>query len=176
MNRMTSLSISRSITSSKKGFSLIEIAITIGIIGLLATIVLANTIFARDKARDTKRIADLSQIGRFLTISCYQPSGGETSMDLADLAAELVAANPQYSQYLSSVPQDPSTGTPSQTNYTYIVTPDGDSCALYANLEVESTEVTLFSLTDPAPGGGQGVLQGSSVGPNGTNLYFQYSN
>jgi len=161
---------------SKKGFSLLEILIVIGIIALLATIAFANLIFARDKARDTKRIADISQIGKFITLGCYLPDGGVTSIDLIDLGAEIIAENPQYAKFLSNIPLDPLSGSDSVSNYTYIVTADGSSCALYANIEQEGAKVTLPSLTEPTPGGGQGILQGSSVGPNGTDLYYQYSN
>lgn len=177
MNQMTLSNISKNITlRNKQGFTLLEILVTIGIIGLLSTIVLANVIFARDKARDTKRIADLSQIGRILTFGCYKPSGGETTLDLLDLASELVSENPQYAKYLSNVPKDPRIGNDSVSGYTYIVTMDGASCALYANLERDSEKVTLTSLSDPTPGGGTGVLQGSSEGPNGSRIYYQYSN
>jgi prepilin-type N-terminal cleavage/methylation domain-containing protein len=160
----------------RSGFTLIELTVTIGIIGLLAMFVIANSLFARDKARDTKRIADLSQMGRFLTFSCPKPDGGVTSIDLVDFANELVIKFPQYSGALGNVPKDPSTGSAMQSNYTYIVTPGGGSCALFANLEVEDTDVTLTQLNDPTPGGGQGVLQGSANGVNGTSLYYQYSN
>lgn len=176
MSLMISSSILKQTTSANKGFTLLELTIVIGIIALLVTIVLVNVLPARNKARDTKRIHDLVTIGRFMTFGCYLPNGGATSIDLIDLAAELVIAKPQYSQYLGQVPQDPLSGTGTTSNYTYIVTADSTSCALYANLEQENEDVTLSGLTDPTPGGGQGVLQGSSVGPNGTNLYYQYSN
>lgn len=153
-----------------------ELTIVIGIIGLLVTIVLVSVLPARNKARDTKRIHDLSTIGRFITFGCYQPNGGVTSIDLVDLAAELVVAKPQYSEYLGLVPQDPLTVNETVSGYTYIVTADGASCALYANLERDSEDVTLQALSDPTPGGGKGVLQGSTVGPNGSDLYYQYSN
>jgi len=161
---------------SKKGFSLLEILVVIGIIALLATIAFSNLIFTRDKARDTKRIADISQIGKFITLGCYLPDGGVTSIDLIDLGAELVLANPQYAKFLSNIPLDPLSGGDTISNYKYIVTADGSSCALYANIENENADVTLTALSDPTPGGGQGILQGSSVGSNGTDLYFQFSN
>ena len=126
MNQMILLNTLKKITLRNKGFSLLEVLITIGVISLLMTIVVASLLPARDKARDTKRIADLSQIGRFITFGCFQPtggitSGGVTSIDFADLAAELLIANPQYSNFISQIPQDPSSGSAAQTNYIYIV-------------------------------------------------------
>ena len=43
----------------RKGFTLIELLVVIGIIGLLATIAVAAFGGAQDRAKDTKRIADM---------------------------------------------------------------------------------------------------------------------
>jgi prepilin-type N-terminal cleavage/methylation domain-containing protein len=66
------------------GFSLIEILVVIGIIGVLASVVLIATSGARKKARDVKRKTDLVQMGRFLySSSCYVPESGDGDYDLA---------------------------------------------------------------------------------------------
>ncbi len=160
---------------SRSGFTLIEILVTIAIVGVLASISAVYLVGSRDKARDTKRKADLSQVGRFLSLSCYTPQAGAGDYDLAELAAELAAAYPQYQSFLSNVPRDPKSGNDTQTFYRYVVD-DENRCALYANLEYEQEAVTLTDLTAPTPGGGQGVLASPTVGWNGTNLYFQFSN
>ena len=46
----------------KRGFALIELLITISILGLLASVTLAATSTSRAKARDARRIADIGQI------------------------------------------------------------------------------------------------------------------
>lgn len=158
---------------NKKGYTLVELLVVIGIIGLLATIVVTALIGTRAKARDTKRKSDLTQIGRFLSLSCYVPDAGSGSYDLAVIAEEFKNKNPQYANYFPSV-KDPKTGTDSATNYFYIFSADANKCALYANLENENEKTTL-GITAPAPGGGTGIFSGPP-GPNGANLYFQISN
>ncbi len=50
------------IKNSSKGFTLIELLVVIAIIGILSSVVMASLSSARAKARDTRRISDLSQI------------------------------------------------------------------------------------------------------------------
>jgi hypothetical protein len=89
---------------------------------------------------------------------------------------ELKVKYPQYAQYASLSPKDPRVGTDTQSYYHYIVTSDGQKCALYANLESKDEKVTLTGLSAPTAGGGTGVLQTLSVGWNGTDRYYQISN
>lgn len=158
------------------GFTLIEILVVITIIGILSTFAIVSLSGARAKARDAKRKNDLSTIGRFLSLSCFTPASGAGEYDLVDLVAELILSNPNYSQYLKNVPIDPLSGTVLKSNYNYIVNEDGDKCVLYANLENKNEKITITNLTEPTPGMGAGVLEGTTPGVNNTNIYFQYSN
>ncbi len=157
------------------GFTLVEILVVIAIIGILAGIISLSLFGARDKARDSKRKVEISQIGRLLTLSCYMPDGGAGEYDLMPLAEELRSKYPQYNQYLSAVPKDPKTGTETESKYIYTASSDGKKCAVYANLENMNERVTL-TITTPTPGGGTGVLRAAVSGWNNTPLYFQYSN
>ncbi len=47
---------------TNKGFTLIELLVVIAIIGLLSSVVLASLNTARGKARDAKRVAELSSL------------------------------------------------------------------------------------------------------------------
>jgi prepilin-type N-terminal cleavage/methylation domain-containing protein len=158
----------------RKGFTLIETLVVIAIIGIIASIILISLVSVRNKARDVKRKAEISQIARFLTASCYLPDEGGGDYDLLPIAEELIAKNPQYSQYIKTIPKDPKSGNDTQSGYRYIVSDDGVRCALYANLENSKEPITL-SIVEPTPKGGSGVFKGAN-GPNGTDLYFQYSN
>ncbi|MDO8443465.1 MAG: type II secretion system protein [Candidatus Azambacteria bacterium] len=46
----------------EKGFTLLELLVVIGIIGLLASIMVVNLTGARRRARDTKRVADIRNL------------------------------------------------------------------------------------------------------------------
>ncbi len=157
------------------GFTLIEIIVVIAIIGILAAIVLTVSFGIQGKARDARRKTEVSQIGKFLTLSCYLPDEEEGEYDLVPFVKEIVDNHPQYAKYFSNIPKDPKTGTDIESKYIYIVSADGKKCALYANLENINEPVTL-SITEATPGGGVGVFEAESSGWNGTPLYFQYSN
>ncbi len=159
-----------------KGFSLIEILISIAIIGLIGTITLVALGGVREKSRDTKRKNDIAQIGRFLALSCYEPTSGTGTYDLADLIDEIKIKFPQAQNFLTRAPRDPKIGNDEQTFYFYQYRAIDKKCALYANLENQDEPITLPNLNSPTPGGGQGVLQATTNGPNNTNIYFQYSN
>lgn len=158
----------------KRGFTLIEILVVIAIIGILASILFVAFGGAKDKARDAQRKGEISQFGRFLTLGCFTPNAGPGQYDLVPLASELATKYPQYAQMISNIPKDPKSGSATVSGYTYVVDGSG-KCVLYANLESENEPVTL-GITMPTPGGGTGVLQAASPGPNGSTKYFEVSN
>lgn len=161
-----------------RGFSLVELLVVIAIIGILATIIFVVLNSTTAKARDTKRKAELSQIGRFLAgSSCYLPNAGPGDYDILTLIDELKLKYPQYAQYANLAPKDPKSGTATQSFYRYVVNDNAVRCALYANLENADEMITLSGISAPTPGGGTGVLRASAgAGWNGSDKYYQVSN
>lgn len=160
----------------KKSFSLVEVLVVIAIIGILSSFILVSVSTVRARARDVKRKAEIVQIGRIFSVSCYAPNGGSGKYDLIELVPELKIKYPQYSYQLNQVPHDPRVGSETQSYYKYIFDSNTGKCALYANLENENEQVTLFVITTPTAGGGTGVLEAPSEGWNGSSKYFQVSN
>jgi len=161
---------------AKKGFTLIEMLVVIGIIGVLVAIVLFSVFNTTGKARDAKRKAEITQMGRLLSASCYVPVSGGGVYDLMEIIEDIKIHQPQYAEFIKEIPRDPLAGTDTESFYLYEVTAGGKQCVLYANLENEKEKVTLVELTGPTPGGGVGVLEADGEGWNGTRLYMQVSN
>ena len=108
-----------------KGFTLIELLVVIAIIGVLATLILLQLGTARAKARDAKRIADISQIRTAIELYFDDNAGGYPRLTLCPFNASEVcnASNATTSgnnlrPYFSAqtgLPRDPLTSA----NYGY---------------------------------------------------------
>ncbi len=85
---------------NKKGFTLIELLVVIAIIGILSSTVIASLNNARMKARDARRVSDLSQIR--LAMELFQDSSPTRSYPITLTSVGV-------SDYIT-VPNDPITG------------------------------------------------------------------
>ncbi|PIQ73747.1 hypothetical protein COV58_00905 [Candidatus Roizmanbacteria bacterium CG11_big_fil_rev_8_21_14_0_20_36_8] len=123
---------------TEKAFTLVELLIVIGIIGVLATTLLLNMnpAEAQKKSRDTKRLKDLSTlqsaIEGMINDGVNFPSNN--TVDSRTAAANSCAANANWTQanlcnYLNTVPVDPS----NRSNITFVNSAGaiGNSVGLY---------------------------------------------
>lgn len=87
----------RTLLKNQKGFTLIELLVVIAIIGILATLVLLQLGTARSRARDAKRIADVSQLRAAIELY-YEDNNGAYPSDISST---------NLSKYLTNIPVDP---------------------------------------------------------------------
>jgi type II secretion system protein G len=128
----------------KRGFTLMEVLIVIAILGILATMVMANFKASQQKSRDIRRKSDLSQIGKALEI--YNNDFG--SYPLADADGNIKGCGAggiatctwgtsQFANttstviYMAKLPNDPITGL----HYRYRSDGTGTYYQLYSYLE-----------------------------------------
>lgn len=147
-------------TTLRKGFTVIELLITVSIVVMLGTLVLANFVDQPKKGRDGKRKTDLHEIRGALESynddkGCYPPS-----LPGCGAAFPAVSTTP----YLRGMPCDPKTGE----GYFYAPNPAG-TCPtfywLYAKLEYSKDPG--IDTVGCAPGCGPGNAYNFKVGsPN----------
>jgi prepilin-type N-terminal cleavage/methylation domain-containing protein len=101
---------------NKKGFTLIELLVVIAIIGILTAIVTANLSGAKAKARDAKRISDLSQIQLALEMAfdrcnVYPPDINSGDTKINGILCVDSSGNPYtISYFISRIPSPPLSG------------------------------------------------------------------
>lgn len=127
---------------NQKGFTLIELVVTIGILSILSLLVIAtlNPLEQFKKARDGNRKSDLAQLQRVLEQyyqdhGSYPQSTGPTAYEIKDFNGNAVVwgGSAGWPPYMNLVPKDP------DSTRTYIYYASGtvpQSYKLYANLEV----------------------------------------
>jgi type II secretion system protein G len=76
---------------NKKGFTLIELLVVIAIIGLLSTLAVVALNSARQKSRDSKRVADIKQIQTALELYFADSVNGYPSNDNLELGVDVKA-------------------------------------------------------------------------------------
>lgn len=85
-----------------KGFTLIELLVVIAIIGLLSTIVLVSLNSARNKAKDARIEADVSQVRTTAELYSSNNSNSYTGLaaygDITTLMNDIITQNPTAAQ------------------------------------------------------------------------------
>ena len=107
----------------QKGFTLVEVVIIAGLIGILTTILFASFINIRENARDKARISDIQNIR--LALEDYYSICRNYPETLTSGASNCSRGTLSFSDVLPEVPTDPNTGN----EYVYFAM--GDSCFDY---------------------------------------------
>ena len=141
---------------TQRGFTLLELLVSMAIIGLLASFVLTAIYTAREKARDTERLAELRELQAALEFT-YSRDGTypvshwtcshEANWDSGALANAI-------NEYMNQMPTDPINGSTGRSangsdyNYCYFSRAGGDEGEWYMltvlmetpHLELESRD------------------------------------
>src|SRR3990167_793508 len=118
----------------RRGFTLIELLVVIAIIGLLASIVIASLSSVQSKARDAKRIEDVDQVRKALTI--YSSDFG--SYPIAAATTTLTATSTVGSAIISSGAMSTMPKDPSIYQYSYVSDASGSTYNINFCLETSS--------------------------------------
>ena len=117
--------------NKQKGFTLIELLVVIVVIGILIALTLPNLFAAQERARDTQRKNDLSNISQQL--ETYYNDNQTYPVDLATL---------ETAGYLDEVPTDPNGDNDYAEAYAPIAN-DGGAC----DGDVESSPCREYTIT-----------------------------
>ena len=101
----------------RKGFTLIELLIVIAIIGLLATLAIVSLTTAQQKARDTKRVADVKQLQN--AVELYYSENAVYPLTTAAVNATWATFGAAIADYITNVPIDPDNDDAALAVYTY---------------------------------------------------------
>jgi len=121
---------------SEKGFSLIELLVVIAIIGLLTAGVMAGLNIVREKARDARRIQDVNEIKKALSLHLISENTFPIALTSTALTGEdAVSLALIESGSLPTIPLDPL--NPIYT-YDYISNSNGTNYTISFCLETDS--------------------------------------
>jgi prepilin-type N-terminal cleavage/methylation domain-containing protein len=106
----------------KEAFTLIEILITIVIIGILASLTTASVIKLRSKAQDVKRLVDVRQI-QYALERYAAGNGGEYPSDTEFIPGGSLVSKNGHTVYMAIIPHNPlpqTEGNCPNTDYQYV--------------------------------------------------------
>lgn len=121
-------------SQKNKGFTVVELLVSISIIGILSTIVFASFSQAQKKARITKRISDLKQmqvaLGYYYAVNKSYPNTGGAwrsqcgwwgTLAANEVIKDVVNGNTLVPNYIASIPTDPKMDASANTScYVYM--------------------------------------------------------
>ncbi len=140
----------------KGGFTLIELLVVIAIIGILSGVVLASLNSARQKGRDVKRVADVTNLRPAFELY-FDDNGSKYPTTIGALVT---------GGYISATPLDPNGSA-----YSYAALGSGANCTSYhLGATLENTSHT--SLSNDADAAAGTACTGSAADFAGTDPIF----
>jgi prepilin-type N-terminal cleavage/methylation domain-containing protein len=137
---------------SKQGFTLIELLVVIAVIGLLASLILVALGSSRHKARNAKRIGDMTQLSNGLELYYATYKGYPADSSPQDGVPD--GLSPEFLSTMSTAPLPPDGScassippSPASVANTYYYVPAGNS-AVIDGRTVWSSYVYYFCLGD----------------------------
>ncbi len=169
------------ISSQKnKGFTVVELLVSIAIIGLLSAVVFASFSQAQKKARIARRVSDLKQVQTALAYyyavnKSYPNTNWEWRSSCSwwgSYAANNVIPG-LVPNYIANIPTDPQMNASANTSC-YVYASNGTDYFFKAYNIVEFTAADYFSrpeLVDPATDNGPNVQIVDGPNPTGWKIY-----
>lgn len=145
------------LTKATRGFSLIELLITISVMALLTTVVVAGMSGARTRGRDADRIADIKNLQ--VSLELYYDKHHYYPNSLAEGNVATVLNVLRTEGFISTIPDDP---LPSQ-DYYYKSNASSNSSVYCLGANLEGTGYTGTSCSTVTLSSGYDY----SVGPQG---------
>jgi general secretion pathway protein G len=120
-------------THRRRGFTLIELLVVLTVIGILATLIIANFSSARARARDIRRKSDLQALKTALRLyyndNQRYPAASGSQIGCCAFGASFTVSGQEY---MKQIPLDPLNASPYVYSYQYV---SSDSFRLTARLE-----------------------------------------
>jgi prepilin-type N-terminal cleavage/methylation domain-containing protein len=142
----------------QKGFTIIELIVVIAIIAVLAAIVVVNVSQYISKSRDSRRLADMSQIQKALAMyyadNSFYPPGACASTGWSSGCTFSTFLSP----YISNAPTDPINANPYAYYYAVGYKPTGPSTFVLTSSNQNYIIATRLENSSNAIFSGWGIL------------------
>jgi len=106
--------------AAKKGFTIIELLVSIAVIAILAGITIVSYSSIQQRARDTERSGDIIQLKVAIEKYRAEKSMYPQACAAVDTGCPVSNLAPYLAPYLDTIPHDPRNAVDSADDYTYI--------------------------------------------------------